>query len=281
MVGAEKVKKIFLARLRDQPARWKYPEQILRRISELPAPIIPRVLPRYPPDYWWEWQGALSDAKWIPDSRLHLVTRLGMPTSYAIGTVSFMGLELKVRPPILIPRADTEAWLAQLIPVIQRSGWRNILEVGFGSGCISLGLAKALGGSHHVHAIDRDRRALALALQNKSRSGLTNVTFELKSFADLDLTQHNYDLIISNPPYIRRVDRVPNVSPSTRRWESHAALHPDPEDDLTEVLIRRCREASIPLAFEFQTYPLLMAQRCKDKILFRDCRNRPRAILLQ
>jgi HemK-like putative methylase len=240
------LKQVFLARLLDQPLAYRYPAALItlassKSTSSLKAWVEARAA-RFPKtrvyqDLWWELQGAINDCQSIaksPDARhlYRLVTRRAYPTSYVDDTVTFMDCKIRVKSPILIPRYDTEAWLVKLVPSIQAIDARSVLDVGFGSGCISLGLAHALGDAIRVTGIDRSPSAYRLALANKLTSCLGNVEFRLCDLADY---RGVHDVVVSNPPYIRHCDRPVNVSPSTRRWESASALHPrrEPPDDGT------------------------------------------------
>lgn len=134
-----------------------------------------------------------------------------------------MGVNVAIRRPLLIPRPDTEAWLCRLL---QRNiDYSKILEIGTGTGCIALALAKHCPNAS-IEAIDISKQAIKIAKLNRRLNGRpANCTFHL-----LDAMNHpggTYDLIISNPPYIPQADRVTRVSPSVRRWESPQALHLD------------------------------------------------------
>lgn len=135
----------------------------------------------------------------------------------------FMKCDIKVKAPILIPRADTASWLLNLVPSIREGGFTSVLDVGYGSGCISLGLARALGLSANVTGIDSSKKAYTLAQANKRALSLNNAQFK---FCNVTEYKETHQVVISNPPYIRHCDRAVQVAPSTRRWESALALHP-------------------------------------------------------
>ncbi len=151
-------------------------------------------------------------------------TQENFPLQYLIGSVPFGPLDILVRPPTLIPRPETEGWCAALINDLQRCGNKplTILDMCSGSGCIGLWLAHAFPQSKVV-SIDIADQALALAEENARHNNITNITF-LRSnlFAVLD-PQNQFDLIVSNPPYITPEAWI-NLSPTVKNWEDRGAL---------------------------------------------------------
>lgn len=241
-------------------------------------------------DVWWEWRGACADARApLSRPRRRLVEGKGLPMAYALGSTEFMGLPLRVRRPTLIPREDTATWVTELLTLVRPE---RILEIGFGSGCISLGLARALGPATQVVAIDSSSAALRLARLNQRRLGIANVAFVgagLETYAD----SRPYDLIVCNPPYIPHRRRATEVAPSTRRWESPAALHcaPAGADDgaaLHRAVVDRMRSGQLRcarVALELDgTAAQCRAVRAHaheyTATVLRDGSRRPRAILL-
>lgn len=125
----------------------------------------------------------------------------GLPLQYAIGHWEFYGLDLLVDDRALIPRFETEI----LVNCIINSDINKdeILDIGTGTGAISLALAKNLSKSHII-GVDISDKAVSLAKDNKNKLQLTNVNF-LQS----DLFKNvegKFDIIISNPPYISESD---------------------------------------------------------------------------
>lgn len=245
-------------------------------------------------DLWWEWQGALSDLHAlrkhaIPSRTVEKITRRGMPLAYAIGRVDFMGLDLAIKPPLLIPRPDTASWLDKLLPIVRQAGVKNAVDFGCGAGTIALSIANKL--DIDVTGVDCNPLAIRIARHNSLRNNITNCTFIQ---ADMKAFSGSYDLIISNPPYIPRSKRVPDVSPSTRRWESHAALHPPVHDDGTyyhrEIIravseggLRGCKVIAMELDGtwrQFETVKsVLEANGFRDIQAISDSRRSHRAIL--
>ena len=119
------------------------------------------------------------------------------PIQYVLGRVNFMDLEFKVNSSVLIPRPETEE-LVRLILKEDLDG-KEILDIGTGSGCIAISLAKNLPNSK-VSALDISNDALEVAKENAK---LNNVNVE---FINADIIEYQsdkkYDIIVSNPPYV-------------------------------------------------------------------------------
>jgi len=128
------------------------------------------------------------------------------PIQYIIGETNFFGLPFKVNKHTLIPRPETEE-LVQLILDEQRTTNNqqlNILDIGTGSGCIAIALAKQLPNAK-VYALDVSVEALKIA---KTNAKLNNVNVEfiesdILCHAELVSVSHKFDIIVSNPPYVR------------------------------------------------------------------------------
>jgi release factor glutamine methyltransferase len=131
---------------------------------------------------------------------------------------NFGDLTLVVRPPVYIPRVETEQWVVSLAESILShlpgsSAPLRILDICTGSGCIPLLLASMGKGRIHVVGVDVDDRALAVATENAERNGLADVArFEkLDLFDDADLAALRdrlgaFDVVVSNPPYVSSDD---------------------------------------------------------------------------
>ncbi len=119
------------------------------------------------------------------------------PIQYVLGKTSFMDLEFKVNNSVLIPRPETEE-LVRLMLKEDLDG-KEILDIGTGSGCIAISLAKNLANAK-VTALDVSEDALEIAKQNAK---MNNVNIE---FIHADIFEYQsekkYDVIVSNPPYV-------------------------------------------------------------------------------
>lgn len=122
----------------------------------------------------------------------------GIPYAYITGHKEFMKLDFIVNKNVLIPREDTEILVQEAIKINKK----EILDMCTGSGCIAISLAKYIENSL-VDAVDISKRALKIAMLNASKNNV-NINF-IKSnlFKKVEKT---YDLIISNPPYIKTED---------------------------------------------------------------------------
>jgi release factor glutamine methyltransferase len=143
------------------------------------------------------------------------------PIQYILGTTQFYGINLEIKPGVLIPRPETE----ELVDWILRSEQAalKILDIGTGSGCIALALKKHLSAAN-VQGCDLSPDALALARKNAENSGL-DVAFLL---ADILAWQNQewpetYDIIVSNPPYVREKEALA-MKRNVLEYDPHSAL---------------------------------------------------------
>lgn len=146
------------------------------------------------------------------------------PIGYMFGTVPFCALEIKVRPPILIPRMETEEWALMLIEKMRAHNFTaiNILDLCTGSGCIALALASAFPQAK-VIGVDVNPAAIELARENAEFLNLKNVSFlEKNIFEDLALDVQ-FDVIVSNPPYVTASEWAGLVL-DVKNWEDKIAL---------------------------------------------------------
>jgi len=149
-----------------------------------------------------------------------LVARRGRrePLQYLLGTQEFDGIELAVTPDVLIPRHDTETVLAESLRLAPDA--TTILDIGTGSGCIAIALARRLPNAS-VTAVDISEKALAVARANAEKSG-TDIEFLNGSFLE-PVKGRKFDLIVSNPPYITSSD-LASLQPEVRDFEPTLAL---------------------------------------------------------
>lgn len=152
----------------------------------------------------------------------------GEPVAYLTGTRGFHALELQVTPDVLIPRPETELLVELALARIPRSpdeAQRNpdyrIADLGTGSGAIALAIAQARPNAR-VLATDASKAALEIARENARRSNLANVGFALGDWCAALGDYCDFDLIVSNPPYI--ADRDPHLREGDLRFEPRAAL---------------------------------------------------------
>lgn len=146
------------------------------------------------------------------------------PLQYIIGHVEFFGLPIKVDSSVLIPRPETELLIEVMLKQIESTEKINILDIGTGSGNISIALLKNLSNAS-VTSIDIDENALRLAMEN----ALANIVDERLVLKKLDFLKDDvsilgkFDVIVSNPPYIS-TDGFEELEPELKDYEPRHAL---------------------------------------------------------
>ncbi len=128
----------------------------------------------------------------------------GKPLAYLTGTKSFWKYNFRVNEKVLIPRPDTEIIIEQVLKIYKNKNRLNFLEVGVGSGCIALSILKEKK-SFLGTGIDLSQDCIEICRYNAKKLGLSNRIKLLKSDVD-NLIFCKYDLIVSNPPYIKKFD---------------------------------------------------------------------------
>jgi release factor glutamine methyltransferase len=149
----------------------------------------------------------------------------GEPLQYITGHQEFFGLEFEVTADVLIPRPETEIIIEETIRLAREANLDKqlIIDVGTGSGCIAITLARELEHSR-VIAIDISAAALMVARRNARRHGLENRIAFIASDLLLALSQSlAADFIISNPPYVSK-DQLAGLQREVRDWEPRLAL---------------------------------------------------------
>ena len=156
------------------------------------------------------------------------------PIQYIIGTTEFYGLPFLVDKNTLIPRPETEelvTWVLDEIKVLTNNKITelSILDIGTGTGCIPISLAKNLT-SLNISAIDISPEALLIAKQNAILNKVTIAFIELDILGAKSLPQ-KYDVIISNPPYVRELEKE-EIKNNVLENEPHLALFVADENPL-------------------------------------------------
>ena len=128
----------------------------------------------------------------------------GKPLAHLIGTKSFWKYDFKVNEKVLIPRPDTEIIIEQVLKIYKNKHYLNFLEVGVGSGCIALSILKEKK-SFLGTGIDLSQDCIEICRYNAKKLAVYNRIRLFKSDVD-NLIFHKYDLIVSNPPYIKKFD---------------------------------------------------------------------------
>jgi hypothetical protein len=159
-----------------------------------------------------------------------------IPLQHLVGTQEFMGLTFKVNENVLIPRQDTEL-LVENVADCLGNGERTVLDMCTGSGCIAVSIDR-LSKDSKVTAVDISEKALEVAQEN-NRFNNANVTF-IQSDLFTNVTGR-YDIIVSNPPYIR-TDEIPKLMEEVKSHEPVMAL--DGMEDGLYFYKKICNEAS-------------------------------------
>ena len=149
----------------------------------------------------------------------------GEPVHRILGHREFHGLDLRITPATLEPRPDTETLVDAVLPIgreaVRRTGYCRILDLGTGTGAIGLALIAGVAEATCV-ATDISEDALTVARDNAQRLGLAE-RFRTQRSDWFDQVDNRFDLIVSNPPYIRSVD-IAGLDRKVRQHDPLAAL---------------------------------------------------------
>ena len=148
----------------------------------------------------------------------------GEPLQYITGNTGFYGLTFKVNSSVLIPRQETELLVDKVLEYIETNKLENpnILEIGTGSGCISVAVASKINCK--IDAIDISKSALNTAQDNSSNNpGAGRINFLQKDILTDYKNFNEYDIVISNPPYIP-ADEIPGLQIEIKNFEPVTAL---------------------------------------------------------
>jgi release factor glutamine methyltransferase len=169
----------------------------------------------------------------------------GVPSQYITGHQEFWGMDLIVSPAVLIPRPETEHLIETVLPLARELRNPRIVDVGTGSGCIALALAKELPEAD-LHATDISPEALEVARANAARHQLESRI----GFHQTDLLQGlqagDFDFVVSNPPYVGESEED-QVQLEVRKFEPRDAVFAGPTGlEVIERLVPQARAALKP-----------------------------------
>ena len=148
-----------------------------------------------------------------------------LPLQYITGSQEFMGLDFFVNENVLIPRQDTETLVLEVLNRINKDS--DILDMCTGSGCIILSICKLSKYNIRATGVDISNKALEVAKKNADNLGIEINYIESNLFDKID---GKYDIIVSNPPYIR-TEEIEKLMPEVKEFEPLGALDGQ-EDDL-------------------------------------------------
>jgi release factor glutamine methyltransferase len=155
--------------------------------------------------------------------------RTGEPVAYLVGKREFYGLDFRVTPDVLIPRADTETLVDAALEKLDRHASHDVLDLGTGSGCVAITIAHQRPAAR-VTAVDSSPAALDVARENAAAIA-ANVEFVHGNWFE-PLEAKRFDLIVSNPPYVAAGD--PHLLCGDLRFEPATALIAG-EDGLNDI----------------------------------------------
>ncbi len=213
-----------------------------------------------------------------------------MPIQYVLGVSYFLDYEFKVSSSVLIPRSETEELVMMIFNRLKDSeaSVLKILDIGTGSGCIAVSLAKLLPKAC-VTAIDISKAAIGVAKQNAMTN---NVQID---FLNLDILKSeqwlqlpDFDVVISNPPYVTEADKA-NMQPNVLDYEPAMALYVSNEDPLVfyKSIVDFCQEklsVNGLCAFEIneafgKEVMALFNEDDYDALLLTDMQSKPRFVI--
>ena len=211
------------------------------------------------------------------------------PIQYIIGETEFCDLKFKVNENVLIPRPETSELVMNIVKRQKTKDKRqlSILDIGTGSGCIAISLAKNIPDSK-VYALDISEKALDVAKENAFNNNV-DVTFINDDILSLkNKIETKFDIIVSNPPYVRELEKA-DMRDNVLNWEPHNALFVSDNDPL--IFYRNILEFAKTnlnqdgeIWFEINEYlGKEMTDLCKeygfsDVEIFKDFRGRERVV---
>lgn len=150
--------------------------------------------------------------------------KTGRPMAYILGVREFMGMDFLVKEGVLIPRPDTEILVEEIIDICKDINSPTIVDIGTGSGAISVSLAKYINNSF-VYSLDISDIPLEVGKINAEKNEVDNRIKFLKSdvFSALENTDLKFDVVVSNPPYIRKQD-IDDLDKDVKDYEPILAL---------------------------------------------------------
>jgi release factor glutamine methyltransferase len=240
------------------------------------------------------WEDPLRDEQAADYMELLERRYQGEPIQYITGVTEFYGLPFRVTPDVLIPRPETELLVESVINLVEHLQAPRIVDVGTGSGAIAVALANQLPAAQ-ITAIDISPQAIDVARQNAGRNSVSDrITFLkgdlLAPFAAHQSAARQFDIVVSNPPYVPATDR-PSLAVEVREHEPALALFAG--DDGLDVYRRLIPAAFaalvaggyIALEIGFGQSPaiaeLLTASGFHEIDFLRDLQNIPRVAIAQ
>lgn len=157
------------------------------------------------------------------------------PIQYIFGSTEFYGLLFNVSTDTLIPRPETEELVEWIIETVKQDEYLlslselRILDIGTGTGCIAITLTKLIP-SANTTAVDISKNALTVAESNSALNEV-NVHFVISNVLELSSLENEFDIIVSNPPYVRNSEKI-EIKNNVLKYEPDTALFVEDDDPL-------------------------------------------------
>lgn len=208
------------------------------------------------------------------------------PVQYLLKKTTFCGYFFEITPDVLIPRPETEELVDWIIKSNKNTDSLRILDIGTGSGAIAISLAKNLPNAS-VFAIEVSQKALDVAKRNAVANNI-NITFIHKNIFEIENLGTSFDIIVSNPPYVRNLEKK-EIRKNVLEYEPHLALFV--EDDNPLIFYKKIIQLALKnlttfgqLYFEINQYlgeemrDLFLRNNYRDVELRKDIYNNYRMI---
>lgn len=196
-----------------------------------------------------------SDAKIFFENAISLL-KTEKPIQYIIEETEFYGLKFHVNKNVLIPRPETEELVSWVLENANPDKELSILDIGTGSGCIAISIAKNLPKAK-ITAIDFSKTALKTAKINATKNKVS-VSFLEQNILTVENLHQQFDIIISNPPYVRELEKK-EINKNVLSYEPHSALFVDDNNALIfykkiATLAKQSLKPNGTLYFEINQY---------------------------
>jgi len=193
------------------------------------------------------------------------------PIQHIIGETEFFGLNFKVDRNVLVPRPETEELVEWILEDFSEEKTSKILDIGTGSGCIAISLAKNLPKAQ-ISAIDISEKALEIA-KIKAEINNAEINFIQKDILKTEAPNGNWDIIVSNPPYVRELEKK-EMHRNVLEYDPPTALYVKDENPLIfyEKITKLAKTALNPggkLYFEINQYLAEETEKMMQKYGFR------------
>ncbi len=207
---------------------------------------------------------ALDPQKEISSEEIKLFDKISLqlqqhkPIQYILGETEFFGLKFQVDKNVLIPRPETEELVSWILLDLSENkiSAPKIVDIGTGSGCIAISLAKNLPAAE-LTALDISEEALEIA-SNNAKANKVKVKFENQDILNLKQAFNSFDIIVSNPPYVRDLEKK-DMNRNVLENEPEGALYVRDNDPLIfyEAITKLAKESLViggGLYFEINQY---------------------------